>query len=238
MPPRPWTVLPHGPLEDHQPNLKSVEGELPRGNVKRRMSVARLADGRLAFFNGIPLRETEMQKLETWGTPSILCIPNGFHRLDIHAFKERYPQLQVFCPKGVRARIAEVVAVDGAIEDLPRNQGIEWISLRGTKPGEMAMLVRDGPTSSLCFGDAIMNLPHLPGLDGFLFRLIRSTGTPKVTPLAQFTLVENKPALADHLRELSASPGLNRLVPSHGNVVENDAPGVLRRAADSLHATS
>jgi hypothetical protein len=202
------------------------------------MSVARLADGRLAFFNGIPLREPEMQKLEAWGAPAILCVPNGFHRLDIHAFKERYPKLGVFCPKGVRGRIAEVVAVEGTIEDLPRGQGIDWVSLRGTKPGEMAMLVRDGSSSSLCFGDALMNLPHLPGLDGLLFRLIRSTGTPKVTPLAQFTLVESKPALADHLRELSASPGLARLVPSHGNVVETDASGVLRRAADILHAAA
>jgi hypothetical protein len=199
------------------------------------MSVARLADGRLAFFNGVPLREPEMQKLEAWGTPAILCVPNGYHRLDIHAFKDRYPKLAVFCPKAIRARIAEVVAVEATTEDLPRHQGIDWVSLRGTKPGELAMLVRDGATSSLCFGDALMNLPHLPGLDGLLFRLIRSTGTPKVTPLAQFALVESKSALADHLRELSASPGLNRLVPSHGNVVENDASGVLRRAADTLH---
>jgi hypothetical protein len=236
MPPRPWTVLPHGPLEDHQPNLKSVHGDLPGAQVGRRMSIAKLADGRLAFFNGIPLREAEMKTLEEWGTPAMLCVPNGFHRLDIHAFKQRYPQLKLLCPRAMRARVEKTATVDGAIEDLPASGGVEWISLRGTKGGEAAMLARHDGHATLCFGDAVMNLPHLRGFEGLVWRVMRSTGSPKVTPMAQMVLVKEKAALADHLRELAALPGLDRLVPTHGALIESDAPAVLRRVADTLHA--
>jgi hypothetical protein len=236
MTPRPWTVLPHGPLEDHQPNLKSVHGELPRGHVGRRMSVARLADGRLAFFNGVPLRESEMQTLEAWGTPAILYVPNRFHRLDVHAFKQRYPQLKLVCSRGARPRVSEVAEVDGTQEELPSSDDVQWIPLRGTKADEAVMLVRHDGQVTLCFGDALMNLPHLGGIEGLALRLIRSTGSPKVTALAQWALVASKPALADHLRELADLPGLRRLVPSHGGIIETDAPAVLRQAADRLHA--
>ena len=41
---RPWTVLPHRPLEKLQSNLWSVEADLPRGPLKRRMGIARLGD--------------------------------------------------------------------------------------------------------------------------------------------------------------------------------------------------
>jgi hypothetical protein len=235
MTPRPWTVLPHGPLEDHLSNLKSVQGTLPQGHMVRRMSVARLADGRLAFYNAVPLGEPDMQRLEAWGSPAILYVPNRFHRLDIHAFKQRYPQLRLFCSRGARARIDQAAPVDGTQEDLPSNGEVQWIPLRGTKADEAVMLVRHSGQASLCFGDAVMNLPHLRGIDGLLFRLIRSTGAPKVTPLTKMVLVENKPALADHLRELAALPGLTRLIPSHGDLIETDASAVLRQIADALH---
>jgi hypothetical protein len=232
---RPWTVLPHGPLEDHQPNLKSVRGELPRGHVGRRMSVARLADGGLAFFNGVPLGDSEMRALEAWGTPAILYVPNRFHRLDIHAFKARYPRLKLICSTEARPHVEKAAAVDGSHDDLPSSGDVQWIPLRGTKANEAVMVVRHGGQTTLCFGDALMNLPHLGGFEGTILRLIGSTGSPKVTPLAKWAVVKDKATLADHLRELAALPGLNRLIPTHGGTVERDAPGVLRRVADNLH---
>src|SRR6266702_2370426 len=95
--PRPWTVLPHGPLEKLEPNLWAVEGtiRMPAGELSRRMCIARLGDGRLLLMNGVPLREEAMREVEAFGKPSFLLVPNGYHRLGIAAFKQRYPQLRV-----------------------------------------------------------------------------------------------------------------------------------------------
>src|SRR5882672_7586433 len=63
---RPWTVLPHGPLEKLEPNLWAVEGtiKMPAGELSRRMCIARLGDGRLLLMNGVPLRDEAMREVE------------------------------------------------------------------------------------------------------------------------------------------------------------------------------
>ena len=65
------------------------------------MMIARLADGRLAFLNAVPLGEEAMRELERWGTPAFLCIPARFHTLDVAPFKARYPQLRVLARRGI-----------------------------------------------------------------------------------------------------------------------------------------
>jgi hypothetical protein len=79
-----------------------------------------------------------------------------------------------------------------------------------------------------------MNLPHLPGAQGLLLRAIGSTGGPRVTPLARLVAVSDRRALAASLERLARTPGLARLVPSHGAIVEADAARVLADVARRL----
>ena len=74
--PRPWSVLPHRPIEKLQPNLWTVEADLPQGPIKRRMGIARLADGRLVFLNAIALDEPSMVQIEAWGEPAFAIAGN------------------------------------------------------------------------------------------------------------------------------------------------------------------
>jgi hypothetical protein len=230
--PRPWTVLPHGELLTLEDNLRVVEGTLPQGHIPRRMSVVRLAGGHLVFHNAVPLREPEMRALEAWGTPSILWVPNGIHRLDLHGFKQRYPGLRVLCPAAVRARVAEVVSVDGSVEDFPSDPAVKLVPVRGTKAGEAILQIGSGARISFAFGDLVMNLIRVSGVDGFLFRLIGSVGSARVTPLTKLLAVSDRAAVREHLADLAATPGLARLIPSHGELVDKDAAAVLRTIAD------
>ena len=232
--PRPWTVLPHGPLDRVAPELWLVDGGLPRGHMTRRMAVVRRRDGRLALHNAVPLDEAAMGLIEAWGEPAFLLVSNGFHRLDIHAFKARYPRMKVLCNAPHDARVRAKVAVDGHFDALPPDAVLRAEILDGSKVGEAAFVVQSGGQVSLLFGDTVMNLPHLPGLDGWLFRLIGSTGGARVTPLARLATVGNRPALRAHLLRLAALDGLTRLVPTHGAVVEGDAAAVLRAVAEAL----
>src|SRR5262245_31205316 len=116
--PRPWIVLPHGPLEHLEENLRCVEGRVPSLPFGRRMSIIKRADGSLLFHNAVPLEEPLMKELEQWGEPKVLVIPNGFHRLDVHAFKARYPGMRAICPAPTHDRVAEKVQVDGHLESL------------------------------------------------------------------------------------------------------------------------
>ena len=231
--PRPWTVLPHDPLVQLDEDLWAVSGSLPRGPMNRRMTVVRLGGGALVFFNAVPLDEPSMRTLESAGRPAWLVVPTRFHRLDLHAWKVRYPGVKVLCPPPARAQVEKVVAVDGALDLLPAVPGLEAISIEGSRGEEAVLLVRQGTRASLVFGDVVMNLPHRPGIGGLLLRALGTSGGPKVTPLARLTL-SDRAAAAAHLEALASTPGLVRLVPSHGEIVEQDAAAVLRGLARRL----
>jgi hypothetical protein len=108
--------------------------------------------------------------------------------------------------------------------------------MRGVNTGEAALCVRPAPGERLTLGfcDALFNVPHGSGFGAWMLKLVGSSGGLKVTPYAKMSIVSDKKALADHLRELAAAPGLERLVPCHGEVVAENAPTRLRAAADAL----
>ena len=234
--PRPWTVLPHEPFEKLEENLWTVAGRLPHASMNRRMSVVRLDGGRLVLHNAVPLAEPAMRELEAFGAPAVLVVPNGFHRLDVHAWKERYPRLSVICPPQSRLRVSRVVAVDGGWELLPRDPALEAIPIAAVRSGEAALVVRSagGARASLLFGDTFMNIPHQRGLGGLVLRTFGSSGGPKVTAMAQFFTIRNRGATAGALLELAMTPGLVRLVPSHGNIVDHEPKDVLDAVAHRL----
>ena len=132
-------------------------------------------------------------------------------------------------------RVSARVQVHSHWSDLPPDPGVRAEPLEGSRFGEAALVVRSGSRASLLFGDTVMNLPHLPGLEGRILSLIGSTGRPRVTPVAHLLSVSDRRRLAAHLARLADLPGLCRLVVSHGRNVEEDAAGVLRAVARDLH---
>lgn len=234
--PRPWTVLPHQAIERLEENLWSVEGKLPSGGMTRRMAIFRLGDGRLVFYNAIPLDDASMAAVEAWGTPAFLVIPSSGHRLDVHAFAARYPGLKVVCQKEIAAKVGQVVRVDGAFDLLPADPRLEIVWVDGTKHGETVFVSTspDGARVSYVFADVVTNIPRQPGVEGLLFRLLGATGEPSVHLLSRIMVVKDKRAVADHLRRLAARPGVERLIPSHGANVTNGAAARLKACADAL----
>jgi hypothetical protein len=230
---RPWKVQPYQPTQKLEENLRTVDGEIriPGGIFLRKMTLVRLADGRLAIHSAIPLYEADMQEIERWGEPAFCIIPNRRHRLDAPAFKQRYPKLMVLCPMATRRHAERVVRVDGGYELLPRELQWRTLALGGD---EAVFIIRSGGSVTLLFADALFNLTHLPGAFGWVLRLIGSTGGPRVSPLMKLVAVADRRLLAAQYRELAAIPGLIRLIPGHGGNVEEQAASVLRYVADRI----
>lgn len=231
---RPWTVLPHDPIEKLEENLWCADAATPMGKMRRRAMVVRFPSGKLAFLNAVPLEEPAQKELEAWGEPAFLVVPNGFHRLDIAAWKKRYPAAKVLAPDERRDRVEQKVSVDGGFDLLPAE--LERVKIDGLKLQEGIFVCSHsgGRKSLLIPGDLIFNIPRERG--GLLLSLMGSSGGPKVTPLGRFLLVKDKPAVAASLRRLADTPGLTRVLVCHGEKIERDAAGVLRAVADRLSA--
>ncbi|WP_236518626.1 hypothetical protein [Sandaracinus amylolyticus] len=55
------------------------------------MTIVRLGGGRLVVHDAIALGPREMERIDAWGTPAFLVVPNAGHRLDAKAYVARYP---------------------------------------------------------------------------------------------------------------------------------------------------
>ncbi len=234
-PPRPWTVLPHRPLERIEANLHAVEGSVPGiQGLRRRMSVVTRADGTLLFFNAVPVDDATLDRIRALGRPAILVVPQHLHMIDAHAFREKLG-VRVYAPAATRDRVAERVAVDGSFADVPPDPAVSIVPVAGFKTGEGLAVVRSGDRVSLVVADVVLNVPDGPGLAGFLFRLLGMTGpTPRFPLPLRLRVLRDRGALRGQLEELARTPGLARIVPSHGAVVDRDPAGVLRSIAASL----
>jgi hypothetical protein len=80
----------------------------------------------------------------------------------------------------------------------------------------------------------LWNQPHLPGFEGWVIKMLGSTGGPKVTRLGKLLLVKDKPKLRAHLERLADTPALVRVVIMHGHDIVDDPAGTLRAVAAAL----
>jgi hypothetical protein len=227
-----WQVLRHEPIDRLEPNLWSVTGTLQGMALKRVMTLVRLGDGRIVIHSAVALDEPSMGKIEAWGRPAVLLVPNAYHRLDAPAYLARYPDLKVFCPRGSRTKVEEVIKIDGDYDDVVGDTSLTVEHLDGVAKGEGVITVRSDSGSTIVFNDAVFNMPHGRGLPGFIFRHITgSTGGPKVTRLFRMLGIKDKPALRAHLERLAETPDLKRIVVSHHIAITDDPAEVLRRVA-------
>lgn len=225
-----WTVLPHRPIEKIADNLWRVSGSMPSGRIQRQMVLARLADGRLLVHNAIALGEREMAEIEAWGSPAILCVPNGFHRQDAAIWKRRYPKMIVIAPAGSRKRVEQVVPVEATCDRVELDGTMAFIPLAGA-PAECVLRIQSGEDVTLVVADAVFNLPRLRGIMGFL---LGPTGKVAVARVSRWFLVKDRRALAADLERLAATPKLRRVLVGHGAPIVDDPAAALRSAAAQI----
>jgi hypothetical protein len=151
------------------------------------------------------------------------------HAIDAAPFAERLA-VPVFGPAPnlgkLRARGLEIA---GALADLPPDPGVRFEEMNGTKTGEAVGVVTSEGRVSLQFADCCQNSPA----EGMIWplRMLGFAGGPKVVPAFRLLFTRDPAALRAHLTRLAELPGLVRLVPFHGTVVDAEAAGALRGAA-------
>jgi hypothetical protein len=230
-----WTVLPHGALEQLDDRLMTVTGNIhmPLVDFPRRMTVARLDDGRLVIFSAIALDEPEMARLEAFGTPAFLVVPNERHRMDLKIWKDRYPALRMIAPPGARAEVAEIVPVDATEVDFG-DPHVRLQTVPGMAGRELALEVQTSQGTTLVINEFVFNVNELPGVGGLFAKVMGMTGSePKIPALTKLT-IKDKGALSRQLRSWASLSGLKRILVSHGAAITQDPSGTLLRLADSL----
>lgn len=228
-PPRPWTIFRPGPLTQRGPAVWTVDDDVPGlPGATRRMSVVRRPSGELVFFNAVPVPDATLEALKALGRPAHLLVPNAFHTLDVPAFIDRL---------GVTAWVPDVATASLSgrfpcrpISAFPKDEGLRVFTVEGFKTKELALVAE----RTLFTGDLVTNSPHGTGAAGFLMRVVGFTGPEPKLPFPVRQRVETDRRAVRELLLTLAGLELDRLVPTHGAVVEGDVAGVLRKVAAGL----
>ena len=229
-----WKALDHGPLDQLEPDLWRVEGSLPHMPLRRVMTIARREDGQLVVHSAISLDRAGMRAVDALGPVGFIVVPNGMHRLDAARWRARYPGAKVVAPSGARSAVEQQVPVDLDEASFPSTERASIRALGGVAAKEMVMTLRSGGTATLVFTDALFDMPHLPGLQGFVLRhLTRSSGPLHVSRLFRLLAVKDAAAFRADLLALAETPDLRRIIVAHHRVVDVDVAAALRAAAGS-----
>lgn len=228
-------VCPHGPITPLADGLWQVTGSIPRGGLKRNMVVYRLPDGTLLLHSVVALKEADMAQLEKLGRPSVMVVPNALHRMDAPAFAERYPDIRILAPAGARKGVEQRVRVDATCEEALGALGIEALAPGGLKPVELAYRFAVPGGSALVVTDALFNIPHGTGLEGFVFRYITdSSGGLKISRIGRLLMLKDRALFKQWLQTLAGDGSLRLLSMAHGTPITGDLSTQLQHAADLL----
>jgi hypothetical protein len=230
---RKWVVTSHEPIDKLDDNLWAVQGNVPGAAFPRRMCIIRRSDGTLLFFHAIPLREEVLAEVTAWGRPEDLVVGHHQHAMDADAFARRLG-LRVYGPGAVAGKLRERVDLAGPLEGVRADPSVAIASVPGSRLGEAMVIVRSGGGSrvSLLFSDVIQN--GEPGRMPWVFRALGFAGGPKVVFVYRMLFVADRDAIKTALSGWSQLPGLTRLVPCHGRIVDEGAGAALAAAAAAL----
>ena len=231
-----WTVLPHDPPRQVTDDILTVVGEIgmPLMTLPRRMTVVRLKDGRLAIFSAIALDEAEMRRLEAFGAPAFLIVPNDHHRMDAKIWKDRYPELTVIAPPGSREAVEAAVPVDSTEGDFG-DPSVRLVIVPGTGEREAALEVRRPGGLTLVINDVIGNIRDARGFGGWLLKRMGFAGDePHLPAPVRLAMVEDKAALRRQFLAWANDPALRLILVSHGQPIEGDPQGALKALAETL----
>jgi hypothetical protein len=232
-----WKVGPHRSLQELDTGLFTVAAEItmPLGNFPRRMTVVGLRGNRSAIWSAVPLRESEMKKIEDLGEPSFLIVPGVGHRLDVKPWKRRYPKALVVCAPGARQAVEEAIAVD-ATTDILDDPTVALEVVPGVGAKEAALIIRRSGGTTLVLNDILANVRHPHGVGAHIMARLLGFGVsrPMMPRVGRWMFVKDGKALAAAFRKWAKEPELTRIVVSHGNVIDTKPAAVLERIARDL----
>ena len=222
---------PHAPLRQLAPNIWIAERRQSFHGLEvgTRMTVIRLADGRLLLHSPVALTPDLRRELDAIGRVCFAVAPNRVHHLHAGEVAKVYPGAQLWLAPGLERKRPDLVfvAVLGDEAPAPWKGEVDQVFFRGRPyENEVTFFHRASRTLILC--DLAFNFgPRAAAPTRLLMRLLRSYGhfgPSKLDPL----LIRNRRAARESLERILAWD-FDRVVVAHGDVLESGGHEALRQ---------
>lgn len=201
-----------------------------RGNPINSLAID-LGDGNLAVLSpGIDVPEADFAELDKLGKTVALVSPGAFHNMGLPLWSERYPDAGLFGPQNAAAHIAKQHKALKPLADLEAlakllPDDVTIAEMPGMKqPDVLAIIKRDDGVTWFT-NEVVTNARALPGSPIFAlaFKLTGSGPGLNINKLAMMLVGGKKPIVRDYLLERLNTDAPTRLIPCHGDVLEDPA---------------
>lgn len=204
--------------------------KLPGLPIGARMTVVRLGDGGVLLHSPVELDAELRAALEAIGPVRHVVAPNKVHHLFAAAAHAAFPDARAWAAPGLREK-RKALRCDAALEDTPPpgwSADLDQHIFRGAPfLNEVAFLHHSSRT--LILTDLVFNIQRTTSLlfRGYL-RLTRSLGQPSQTTTVRLCMRDR--AAARRSRDHILGWDFDRVIVSHGDVVESDGHDAFARA--------
>jgi hypothetical protein len=203
--------------------------------VSSRMTVVRLADGRLWLHSPVPLTEQLRAQIDALGEVAYIVAPNKLHHLFLSGCAAAYPRAQLFGAPGLAKKRSDVAGLRslGAVNEAGWQDDFDQLIIRGLPiSNECIWFHRASRTlimTDLCqwwLGE----LPLAARLYGKLTGVRRQLAVPHTVRL----MVKDKAAIAESARQILAWP-FERVIVAHNTIIERDGHAAVTCAFKVFH---
>ncbi|HRI67259.1 MAG TPA: DUF4336 domain-containing protein [Polyangium sp.] len=200
------------------------EMKMPGGvRMNTRMTVVRLATGKVLVHSPIRLDENLAKSIDDLGEVACIVAPNRMHHLFFGPCAERYPKARTFGPPGLAEKVPSL-RVDEVLTDAAPNiwaDEIEQLVVQGA-PKMSEVVFFHKPTRTLIVSDLFFNIVHPANFTTKV--LLTFTGARgKLAKSRVWSMMkEDNTAFEGAVRKV-LSWDFDKLVMAHGDVVEKNA---------------
>ncbi len=195
-----------------------------------RMTIVRLEDGTLWIHSPIKISDALAGELAALGEVKWLVAPNCFHHLYAGAAKERYPDAKLLAPGGLHKKRQDL-SFDGVLsnkESHPWPAEFEVHKVGGV-PGLQEVVFLHKATRTLIVTDLVFNIHETKNLRSvFVFKFI-ANAWKRVAQSNLIRFATKDKAAAGASAHTIMAWDFERLMMAHGQIVETDAKGELRK---------
>jgi len=227
-------LFPHGVFQVLIENeLWQIEGSLKSG-IKRNMLVYKMKTGGLFLHSVVALNKEGMEKLESFGKPEIILVPNAQHTIDCVIYKLRYPNAKLITPETFRMELEKKKGVkfDGIAQEIPKSTGVSALVPEGSKTkgayglgGEMTYELELSTGRGLVFCDLMMNQVGNKGLKKALL------GNSFICPrIVRWFVLQDKYKFREWISRFASWDNLKVISVSHGPPITKDINQSLKEA--------
>lgn len=195
--------------------------------VGRRCAVVRCKGGELVVFSPVKADRQSIAQLRSLGKVAAFILPSRFHDRYYEDYFQIFSDARFLASRAVMEDHPKWPLTE-LIPGVPELSEFDFTELKGM-PWVREVLFHHRVSKTLMIADALFNVPLASGvLDRVLMRFADIGGEPKVCRLFRL-MIRDKAALRASLRQVLEWDFV-RIVPGHGEVVEQNGKETMTRA--------